>query len=460
MCKLTSPLWLKGLGIWVPASLPFATHANTSALLNNEMLVKFMGYLSIVFEFLFLFLFPFRRYRAILMVIGIGLHLGILLEFPISLFAIGFGSLYLLMVPVGFWRRLFGATPGQEKLTFYFDAECPLCARTHLVIEHLDLGQIVRFRSVQFYAEQEPALAGLFQDALLDDIHSVDRRGRVYSGIDTYAQVFNAIPYLKPISWLIRTPGIYHLGKAVYGFVARNRTTERCIEDNCGYVAPVLPPSDEEFKILKGVTFQQLKIGFVGLGLVLLVLLQCLASCNTLLVRLLRKKSGLESTRAGRIFGHLAGLSGEFSRTFFGITNHGVLLDEHFADYTCIVAVTYTDTAGKEQFLLITRKTGQPGPYQYGPLWCKWAFLVVGPQPQQASLEKGIRDYTAFWAGKHGVDLTNCRFQVKVKHIASIHDWQPDFLLEQMEQPWQDAGAVEWKNRVFSTSLKPIDSFK
>ena len=65
------------------------------------------------------------------------------------------------MVPVGFWRSLFGATPGQEKLAFYFDAECPLCARTRLVIEHLDLGQIVRFRSVQFYAEQEPALAGL-----------------------------------------------------------------------------------------------------------------------------------------------------------------------------------------------------------------------------------------------------------------------------------------------------------
>ncbi|QKG51626.1 hypothetical protein [Hymenobacter sp. BRD67] len=94
-------------------------------------------------------------------------------------------------------------------------------------------------------------------------------------------------------------------------------------------------------------TLQQLKIGFVGLGLALLVLLQCLASYNTPVVRLLRTKSGLEDTRAGRIFGHLAGLSGEFSRTFFGITNHGVFLDEHFADYTRIVAVTYTDAAGK-----------------------------------------------------------------------------------------------------------------
>ena len=207
-------------------------------------------------------------------------------------------------------------------------------------------------------------------------------------------------------------------------------------------------------------TLQQLKIGFVGFGLALLVLLQCLTSYNTPVMQLLRTKSGLESTRAGGMFGHLAGLSGEFSRTFFGITNHGVFLDEHFSDYTRIVAVTYTEANGKEQFLPITRETGQPGPYQYGPLWCKWAFLVVGAQPQQARLEKGIRDYTAFWAGKHGVDLTNCCFKVKVKHIANALNWQYGFLSEQLAQPWQDAGAVEWKNKVFSTSLKPIDSFK
>jgi hypothetical protein len=54
--------------------------------------------------------------------------------------------------------------------------------------------------------------------------------------------------------------------------------TNRFIEDNCGYVAPVLPPSENEFKVLAGIMLKQLKITIFGL---VLALLQCLVSHNT-----------------------------------------------------------------------------------------------------------------------------------------------------------------------------------
>lgn len=82
----------------------------------------------------------------------------------------------------------------------------------------------------------------------------------MYKGLDTYIQVFNAITYLRPISWILRIPGVYHLGKVVYQFVAKNRNTERCTEENCGYTPPSLPPDEDQFKILQNYTLKDLKI--------------------------------------------------------------------------------------------------------------------------------------------------------------------------------------------------------
>ena len=48
--KLNSRLWLDGLGMWLPSSLPMITWNDASWILNNEWLIKFLGYFVIVFE--------------------------------------------------------------------------------------------------------------------------------------------------------------------------------------------------------------------------------------------------------------------------------------------------------------------------------------------------------------------------------------------------------------------------
>jgi predicted DCC family thiol-disulfide oxidoreductase YuxK len=455
--KLTSPMWLAGLGMWKTLSLPYETQLNASFILNSSFLVKSLGYLTLVFEFFFLFLFPLRKYRLILLAIGIGLHAGILLFFPFPLFAIGFGSLYLLVVPVGFWRWLFAPRAGAPRLTFFYDAECPLCARTRLLIEQLDGNGVVQFRSVQAHASQSPVLQGIPEQALLDDVYSVDANGQVYKGLDTYIQIFWAITYLRPVSWLLRLPGIYQLGSAAYRLVARNRTTARCTEDNCGYTPPAVPASDEAVKVLQTVTLRDFKRAGAAVGLAGLVALQCLVSYNTPLWQLLRRKSGLERTLVGRGLARVSEAVAEPARNFFGITNHPIALDEHFAGYTRLVAITYTGPDGVEQFLPITRPSGQPGAYLYGPVWLKWTYGTVSGHIDQPRLEKSIRNFTAFWANKHQVDLNNCRFQVKVKKIAEATNWQPNFLNQQLAAGWQDAGTVQWRQQQFSANLAAIN---
>ena len=78
-------------------------------------------------------------------------------------------------------------------------------------------------------------------------------------------------------------------------------------------------------------------------------------------------------------------------------------------------------------------------------------------QSRQGS--KGIKDYTAFWAVKHGFTLHNLTFNVKVKHLYPINNWEPDFLKRQIAHPWQNAGTVQLTGYQFLAKVKPISAF-
>lgn len=104
--KLSSPIWMSGLGVWAPASLPQMIHHNQFALLDQYPIMLFLNYLTIAFELTFLFMFRWKRARFLTIGIGLGLHLGIFIIFPIPLFAWGMISLYILLIPVSWIDRL------------------------------------------------------------------------------------------------------------------------------------------------------------------------------------------------------------------------------------------------------------------------------------------------------------------------------------------------------------------
>ncbi|MDT8347470.1 MAG: HTTM domain-containing protein, partial [Flavobacteriaceae bacterium] len=104
--KFKSEIWINGLGFWLPSSVPQMIVRDFSWLLDSELLVKGIGYYILVFEAVFIFLMFNKKYRLILLFSGILLHLGILLVYPIPLFALGVMCIYLLMVPVCFWKKI------------------------------------------------------------------------------------------------------------------------------------------------------------------------------------------------------------------------------------------------------------------------------------------------------------------------------------------------------------------
>lgn len=456
--KLASSMWVNGLGSWMPSSLPMITHVNTSPLLNSEYLIKSIGWLTILFEFAFIFLFFRKKWRIPLLTIGLILHLGILMQFPIPWFALTAVVIFILMVPVSFWKRVLSSKKTEQDFYFYYDTECPLCIRTKIIISHLDWFNKIGFKTVQFDAQDQEKLKLIDQDALLDDIHSVNKNGKVYKGVDTYLQVFKRIFYLYPLYLIISIPGIYHLAKKIYAYVAENRDTERCTEENCGYNPPIIPVNGE-VKILNNLTVNGLKRKVTVLFIMIVSFLQLGLLYQSWSIEYLRESVGVKGSTVDNIISKFIYSYTKVTRTTIGITPHPVFTDKiHFDDYNHIIGVVYLDNDDNETWLPIIDQNGQPSYYIYGANWVNWTFRVNSPNIKDRELHIGIEKYTAFWAHKNNIDLNDATFLIKVKKIEGTDKWEKDYLNKLIDNPWISGGEVIWKNEKYFSKIKDIES--
>lgn len=456
--KFASPLWLNGLGVWLPSSIPQITHIDASFILNQKWFIISMGYLTLLFETLFIFLFFRKNLRILLLIIGIGLHIGIILEFPIPRFGLGFIALYLLMVPVSWWSNLKQRLKLERpKLTFFYDEECPLCNRTRIILNHLDFFDAIEFKGIQTYGFEDERLKSFSKDELLGNIYSITKKNKVLSGVDTYKKSFKYIPFLFPLGILMGLPGIYHLAKAVYKKIAQNRFVDRCTEENCGFIPPSFPKNNDEMKISKNIILKDIKLYGIMFGVVMLCFLQLNSIYNSTLSENFKKTIGVQKNIVEKAIQVFSSPTRSISKRFFGIKGHGVFIDSHFKDYNHTIAVVYSNN-NNDIWLPITNMDGSLGNWQVGPIWAKWGFRVNSANIDKDQLEMGLRDFTSFWAYKNNVDLKSSKFKILIKHNDSPSGWQENFLQEQLAKPWISGGYVEWKNEKFYSYIKDIES--
>ena len=456
--KLSAYSWLHGLGVWLPSSFPMMAQFNLSYLLNLKYFVVFLSCLTLVLEFIFLFVFFRKKFRIPIYIVGTLLHIGILITFPIPWFALTLISLYLLMIPVSFWQKIFNNTTKEQNFFFYYDTECPLCVRTKISISHLDWYNKVGFKTVQFDAQDHEKLALIDQKVLLDDIHSVDKNGIVYSGIDTYIQVFKRIFYLYPLYLLLKLPGVYHLAKKVYTFIAQNRDTERCTEENCGYNPPAIP-DNTKIKLLQNYTLNNLKFDVLKNIIYLFSIIQIIIILDSPVINNFKNNVGINNKYIDKGFYLLRFSTTLLAKPLFGLTQHNVFIDDiHYNGYSHIISIVYLDKNGKEVWLPIIDKNGQPSYYNYGTNWRKMSFSTNNPNINTHNLNTGVRDFTAFWAHKNNIDLNNATFLIKVKKIESTDKWEKDFLNRQIAKPWIDGGYITWSNEEFQSHIKDIEA--
>lgn len=121
-----------------------------------------------------------------------------------------------------------------------------------------------------------------------------------------------------------------------------------------------------------------------------------------------------------------------------------------------ILAITYTDKNGQEQWLPFVNQEGRLLAPNWGRIQSMWANIAVTPNIDSQRVRKFIMKVTAFYGQGLGLDLNNTEFHIKLKHINAPNDWVYDQRLKNMTAPWKNIGSVQWSNKVISYDL-PVD---
>lgn len=98
--KLSSTMWMNGLGYWTPATQPWPGQPSFAWTLDHEWVAKAAGYVTLVFELAFVVLVWFRPLRWVLLGIGFVLHVGIGTIMPLPLFGLIMTALLAALMPL------------------------------------------------------------------------------------------------------------------------------------------------------------------------------------------------------------------------------------------------------------------------------------------------------------------------------------------------------------------------
>lgn len=449
--KLTSKMWMKGLGMWLPANLPMAAWNDFTLLMNNEFLVKSLGYTVLVFEIIFVFCFWVKRFRVPFLIFGISLHLGIALVFPLPWFGLTVIGVYLLMIPVGFWSKFFNVFKSKKRgLKFYYDEECPLCNKIIIAIDHFDVLNRVECLGVQKSSKLNPSLSNIPLDDLLINIHSVDLKDRVYVGYETYIQLLKHMIWSWPFGFVLSLPGVKYLGQGLYRKIAGNRLTERCTEENCSIPIISIPLKEDDNILIKGLNKSSILKKFWISFFLITIFFQFIVSWRSALIEQTVEKLELNYSRPDQLIRFIGDKLNPISLKYLGITNHPVFMDEHFQGYNKIIKVIGIDKDGISEILPIIDNNGMPFKNISGAFWVNYTFRTSSQNFSTNLYEKGIIPYMNYYEKFQNSGKEKLKFEFFVKKIEIPKEWKKNFLREQMAKPWVKVGQYSTFDDKFS----------
>ncbi len=450
--KLFAEHWRNGLGSWLPGTQPYYISAlDMSPLLNIELLQKAVGYLILIFQFSFIFLVQKRALRPFYWLVGMGLHLGIVLT--LNIYPFGFGMLiyYVLLVPFSWWQRLASfCRPAIPNLTIFYDEQCPLCNRTATIIKHFDLFNTLDFKGAQTYAHAYPAMQQFTQAELLKDLYTLDAKQHVNFGVKAYSEILIAMRYMFWVGLLMTLPGIYQLACYQYRKIADNRVRVVC-DIHCALPASNVPAS---FYTRLSAWQQNQPRKFAHKLSKLLILIFVLQLNSTLHYGLFyRLKIDTRSHPVAALLTEMSNTTILFSQMFLGITPHALYVHDHFAGYDRILAITYIDQLGQEQWLPFVNQEGRLLAPNWGRVHSMWANIAVTPTINIQRLSKLLMKVTAFWGRNCNLDLKHATFQVKLKKISAPSTWVYDLRNSNLQGEWQTIGSINWQNNNFQIAI-------
>lgn len=200
--KLVSPMWLAGLGVWIPATQPFDAFVRVPVLLDVRPLVVVASHVTLIYEILFLFLIWFRRLRLPLLAIGFALHVGIMTLLPLPVFGLLMTSLLLGLVPADvYWRlarRGRGAVPDSvpDSVPVPVPVPVPVSVSVPVPIPDGGVRRSGRLQTVAFVGFLA-VWSVLFALCIAQPVEVLMRYG--FAGVDGPVPVQGRVTYVEPI---------------------------------------------------------------------------------------------------------------------------------------------------------------------------------------------------------------------------------------------------------------------
>jgi hypothetical protein len=316
-----------------------------------------------------------------------------------------------------------------------------------LILNHFDLFSCIDFKNAQEHAAHYPALAAINNETLLTDLYALDRTGRIYSGVDTYIQIFKKMRYLFPVGIILGLPGIHHIALKKYRSIADTRTRMPCT--SACLTPQALPDTTFYHRFFEDAAAQKPNAFSRKLAkiLIALLVLQLNSSIHYGLIYRLNvdnPKSPISQASNAMLM---------VSSTFLGITPHALYLHDHFAGYDHILAITYTDQNGDEHWLPFVNEQGRLLAPNWGRVHSMWANIAVTPNIDNKRLHKLMMKVTAFWGQKIGLNLKNVVFNIKLKKINAPSYWVQDQLHKNFTAEWVTIGTAKWIDHQISFDL-------
>lgn len=402
--KLYSPMWAAGLGLWIPASMPYNKWHNVDFFLNMEWLMKAINYVTMLWELLFIFmLFNKKKWRPIFVATGVFFHLAIALLFPFPLLCFGAVSFYLLFIPDSFWQRF-----QSRSISLVINQESPRQELFARVLQSINRNTVVTYH-------KQPVM-------LINGVQQRSNRKTAIYGL-------NQARLGKTYSWLLEIELIRLVVMAFADDGIRMTGT---------YPESALKTSFKRF--------------WLAVFCFMLLSVQLFYSSYHLVSKIRGNgpKTG-ELKNGYHIRKDITDLSlkpSNLFRTLFGLNARGVFLDHSNTGSKTVFAVIYINKQGDTTWLPFFDQNGHTLSMNMNLAWSKYTFNSVcsGTVPNPNELEKVLW----LWAEKHRVRKQNIELHILKRTYIYPKGFEPDYHTKMAALPWLEIGVAGWKNGSFS----------
>ena len=107
----------------------------------------------------------------------------------------------------------------QQKGKVYYDAECKMCQISADILSDSRASEM--YELINVHTALLPI--GMTREDMLEEIYVTLPDGTTYTNADAILHLMMAYWYLKPLAYIGRLPGVIHILRVLYRFIARNR---------------------------------------------------------------------------------------------------------------------------------------------------------------------------------------------------------------------------------------------